>query len=86
MARRRPQRPRDPNQLGKLIVDLSTGEKADVQPEAESAMTPAQAFARSGGLRGGKARAESLTAKARSKIAAKAARARWAKRQSGGKD
>jgi hypothetical protein len=86
MAPKRPKRPRDPNQLGKLIVELSTGEKTDVQPEAESDITPAQAFARSGGLRGGKARAESLTAEARSKIAAKAARARWAKQRSGGKD
>lgn len=81
MARRRPQRPRDPNQLGKLIVDLSTGEKSDVQPEAESDMTPAQLFAREGGLKGGKARAQKLTAKERSKIAASAASARWAKRR-----
>lgn len=84
MARRRPQRPRDPNQLGKLIVDLSTGEKTDVQPEAESDMTAAQQFARSGGLKGGKARAKKLTAQERSQIAATAARARWTKRRPGG--
>ncbi len=80
MATRRPKRPRDPNQLGKLIVDLSTGEKTDSQPDRESGITPAQQFAREGGLKGGRARAESLSAEERAKIAAKAARARWAKR------
>jgi hypothetical protein len=79
MARRRPQRPRDPNQLGKLIVELSTGEKVDVQPNGESAMSSAQLFARSGGLRGGKARAEKLSAKRRKEIARKAAAKRWRK-------
>ena len=29
LARRRPKRPRDPNQLGKLIVDLSTGQASE---------------------------------------------------------
>ncbi len=43
MARRRPQRPRDPSQLGKLIVDLSVGEAT----EAETAPPdPATEFAR----------------------------------------
>jgi hypothetical protein len=37
-------------------------------------------FARSGGLAGGKARAESLSAKRRKEIAKKAAEARWAKK------
>jgi hypothetical protein len=76
-----PKRPRDPAQLAKFIVDIATGEKTDSQPSRESDMTPAQEFARAGGLKGGKARAESLTAKERSKIAASAARARWAKRR-----
>jgi hypothetical protein len=27
-----PKRPRDPNQLGKAIIDIATGEKPDVSP------------------------------------------------------
>ena len=30
---KRPKRPRDPNQLGKLIVDLATGERMEEKPE-----------------------------------------------------
>jgi hypothetical protein len=76
MARRRPQRPRDPNQLGKLIVDLSTGEVTESAPPTS---TPASDFARLGGLRGGRARAEKLSPAERRAIAKAAARARWQK-------
>jgi hypothetical protein len=71
---RTPKRPRDPNQLAKLIVDLATGEKAEERPEAPS---PAQEFARSGGLKGGRARADALTPEKRKEIAQKAAAKRW---------
>jgi len=74
MARRRPKRPRDPNQLAKLIVDLSVGAAAEAAPEADS---PAVEFARSGGVRGGKARAKSLTPARRREIARLAAKSRW---------
>jgi hypothetical protein len=68
-------RPRDANQLGKLIVDLATGEaQEDTPPE-----TPMQFHGRNGGLKGGKARAERLSPERRSEIAKKAAEARWAK-------
>lgn len=40
----------------------------------------AVALGRKGGLKGGKARAEKLTAKQRSDIAKKAAKARWGKK------
>lgn len=40
----------------------------------------AVALGRLGGLKGGKARAKSLSAKKRKEIATKAARSRWAKR------
>lgn len=73
-------RPRDPAQLAKLVVDIATGAVRDSQPARESAISPASQFARVGGLKGGKARAEKLTADERSKIAATAARARWGKR------
>lgn len=75
-------RPRDPNQLGKLIVALSLGE-ADEAPEAvatDSGKDPAAvALGRKGGLKGGKARAKALSAKKRKEIARKAAVSRWKK-------
>lgn len=68
----RPKRPRDTNQLAKLIVDLATGEASDkVEPKAEAQ--------RLGGLKGGKARAETLTPDRRAEIARAAAEARWKK-------
>jgi hypothetical protein len=72
----RPKRPRDPSQLGKLIVDLATGEATEPDPDAGK--NPAQvASGRRGGLKGGKARASALSSEKRSEIARKAARARW---------
>jgi hypothetical protein len=69
-----PKRPRDPNQLAKLLVDLATGAVTEERPEPP---TPAQEFARSGGLKGGKARADALTPERRAEIARKAALKRW---------
>jgi hypothetical protein len=54
---KRPKRPRDPNQLGKLIIDISVGEAKDQGPPEDTA---AIAFARLGGLKGGAARAARL--------------------------
>jgi len=72
---KRPKRPRDPNQLAKLIVDMTTGEVPNDSPkEAESATITAK---RRGGMKGGRARARKLTAQRRSAIARKAARGRW---------
>ena len=69
-------RPRDTNQLAKLIIDIATGEQAD--PLLDVDKDPAAvALGRKGGLKGGKARANSLTAKRRAEIAKKAAKARW---------
>ena len=70
----RPKRPRDPALLAKLMVDIATGEVEEEKPDE---MTDAQRFAQSGGLKGGKARAEALTAERRSAIARKAAEKRW---------
>lgn len=66
-------RPRDTNQLAKLIVDLATGEasEADVSEKAEGQQR--------GGLKGGKARAEALPPDRRTEIARAAAGARWKK-------
>ena len=81
-------RPRDPNQLAKWIVDVTTGQipvpKETPQPKA--AIPPADlsaymaAIGRKGGQIGGKRRLKTMTKKQRSKVAAKAARARWKKR------
>lgn len=69
-----PKRPRDPAQLAKMIVDIATGEVPDagkVDPN------PASEFARKGGLKGGRARADSLTPQRRREIALNAAKKRW---------
>lgn len=49
------------------------------EPQEEVKNPHAQALGRLGGLKGGKARAAKLSAKRRSEIARKAAKARWAK-------
>ena len=66
-------RPRDVNQLAKMIVDLTTGD------ETEPELSPRAKAGQLGGLKGGKARAESLTPEQRSAIAKKAADKRWSK-------
>ena len=75
----KPKRPRDPNQLGKLIVDLSVGEANDSKnmPD-ESGKDPAAVAL---GKKGGAARAASLSKKRRAEIALKAANTRWKKRR-----
>lgn len=70
-------RPKDTNQLAKLIADIATGETAE-QP-AGTKNAAAVALGRLGGLVGGKARASKLTPEQRSEIAKKAAAKRWAK-------
>lgn len=67
----RPKRPRDANQLAKLIVDLATGEASEDAPKREGQ--------RQGGLKGSAARAATLSAEQRSEIARVAAAARWKK-------
>ena len=76
-------RPTDINQLGKSIVDQATAEPEptpSVIPEPHPGKLPAAVeLGRRGGLKGGKARAESMTPERRSEIAKKAAAARWKK-------
>ena len=69
-------RPRDPNQLAKLIVDIATGDVQDVS-EDDGKDPAAVALRRKGGLKGGKARAESMTPEQRSEAAKRAAEVRW---------
>lgn len=72
----KPKRPRDISQLAKLVTDIATGEVDDTKPTAGKDPA-AVALGRKGGLRGGKARAASMTAKRRVQVAKKAATARW---------
>lgn len=78
MPDRSRKRPRDPNQLGKMIVDIATGDVEDI-PEETGKDPAAVALGRKGGLKGGKARASKLTASERSEAAKRAAQARWRK-------
>ena len=71
------QRPRDPNQLAKMIVDIATGQAEDTASEAKR--HPEAIRGRAGGIRGGAARAQGMSAKKRSAIAKKAAKSRWSK-------
>ena len=75
-----PKRPRDPNQLAKMLVDIATGETQDA---IESSKSPMSELGRAGGLRGGRARAEKLSQSERGEISRKAAAARWGKRENG---
>jgi hypothetical protein len=76
MPDRSRKRPRDPNQLAKMVVDIAVGEVEDEQPD-EGKNPAAVELGRKGGLQGGKARAAKLTAKQRSEAAKRAAEARW---------
>ncbi|MDP4283849.1 MAG: histone H1 [Bacteroidota bacterium] len=73
-------RPTDTNQRAKSIVDIATGEVTETPEEIDAIKAAASALGRKGGLKGGKARADSLTAKRRSEIAKKAAATRWHKK------
>jgi hypothetical protein len=71
--------PKDPNQLAKYILDVSTGEADKIEPPKKN--PHAQALSKLGASKGGKARAKTLSSRKRSAIAKKAAKTRWAKRQ-----
>jgi hypothetical protein len=66
-------RPRDPAQLGKLIVDLATGEAQEAEAK------PRVPKRSKGGRKGGRARAKALPPEQREEIARLAAQARWKK-------
>lgn len=68
-----PKRPRDPNQLAKLMVDIASGEM-DVADSTEKGNRK-----HVGGKKGGKARAKVLSQESRTDIARAAALARWKK-------
>jgi hypothetical protein len=82
MTAKRLKRPRDPVELGKLIGDILTGQVEDIAQAPPIDPTKDQAavsLGRKGGLKGGRARADSLTPEQRKKIAQDAAQKRWHK-------
>lgn len=72
-------RPRDPNQLAKLITAIATGDVQDAVTD-DGRDLAAVLLGRRGGLKGGRARAEALSPDRRREIAKKAAAARWDKK------
>lgn len=70
---------KDTQQLARSVLDAIAPD-AEQKPELPEKNPAAVALGRLGGLKGGKARAEKLTAKKRSEIARKAATARWGKK------
>ncbi len=81
MTEKHPKRPRDLNQWAKRMLDIATGEVEDraPTPEEEGKDPAAVSLGRRGGLKGGKARAESMTPERRAEIARAAAQKRWQK-------
>ena len=68
--------PADANKRAKSIVDRATGNA----PDPDAGKDPAAvALGRKGGLKGGKARAQTMTPEERAAAAKKAAEARWKK-------
>ena len=80
MPDRSGKRPRDVNELAKQLVSEVTDEIERVDPDAGKDPA-AVALGRKGGLKGGKARAASMTPEQRVEAAKRAAAARWAKRE-----
>jgi hypothetical protein len=77
MPDRSRKRPRDLNALAKSIVDDATSDEPRPQPQDDGKDPAAVSLGRRGGMKGGKARAESLTPERRAEIARQAAAARW---------
>jgi len=75
MALKRTPRPRDPIQLGKLMVDIATGAIPDAVDDGK------HAGAAEIGRKGAEARASAMTSERRVEIAKAAATARWRRRE-----
>jgi hypothetical protein len=75
-SRKRGQGPKDFNVLAWEAIQQATGQMPKPEPLAEKNIA-AVTLGRLGGLKGGKARAQKLTAAERKEIARKAAEARW---------
>jgi hypothetical protein len=71
MTIKRTPRPRDPIQLGKLMVDIATGAVPDGADDGKDAAAAEM------GRKGGASRAASMTPERRAEIAKAAATKRW---------
>ncbi len=82
MTQKKKKRPADINELAASIMkDATEPPVEEPAKESEPEKNPAAvALGRLGGLKGGKARADSLSATKRKAIAKKAAQARWGKK------
>lgn len=78
---KRSKKPRDVNALASAIVGEATGHE---EPQDSGKNPAAVELGRLGGLKGGPARANKLSAKKRREIAKKAAATRWKNRPGGG--
>lgn len=72
-------RPRDFSQAAKLVVDIATGQVPDQPPNPSQKDPNAVERGRLGGLKGGRSRADNMTAAERKDAAGRALAARWAK-------
>ncbi len=81
MTTKRLKRPRDPIQLGKLIVDIATGQIEDAQQTDKD--PAASELGRLGGLKGGKAGQKLCRRHGDAEIARNAAMAKYARRHGG---
>lgn len=82
MPERSRKRPRDVNELAAQLVDEATSDAPRADPD-DGKDPAAVALGRKGGLKGGKARAASMTPEQRIEAARKAAQARWGKKRTG---
>ena len=73
-------RPCDPDRLAKLMVDIVSSDTTDPLLLEDGKNAAAVLLGRRGGIKGGRARAEKLTAEQRVHIASQAAKARWSNR------
>ena len=76
---KRGQGPKDFNQIAYEVVQKAIGAMPKEEPPDPSKNATAVTLGRLGGLKGGNARAESMTPAKRKAIAKKAAKARWGK-------
>jgi len=77
-SNKRGQGPKDFNQIAYEVVQKAIGAMPEEEPPDPTKNPAAVTLGRLGGLKGGKARAESLTPAKRKAIAKKAADKRWA--------
>jgi hypothetical protein len=83
MPKRIKQRPADVNQLAPYLADLSTtGQHESIKPPTRSQISWLMAqLGRKGGRIGGKRRLQTMTSEERTRVAKRAAEARWQERR-----